>query len=141
MPFFSTEMSIETLQLLVPLVPFIGAVATIILGRVLGSKAHIPAIASIAIAAAAALVLLAVEVERVREGTTVESAARPDESIVTLWQWAGVESDPVDHNANQVATRPFSIDVAATRSTDCHNVVAGHLCWATRGHLFDWLYA
>ena len=65
MPFFSTEMSIETLQLLVPLVPFIGAVATIILGRVLGSKAHIPAIASIAIAAAAALVLLAVEVERV----------------------------------------------------------------------------
>jgi NADH-quinone oxidoreductase subunit L len=111
MPFFSTEMSIETLQLLVPLVPFIGAVATIILGRVLGSKAHIPAIASIAIAAAAALVLLAVEVERVREGTTVESAARPDESIVTLWQWAGVESDPVDHNANQVATRPFSIDV------------------------------
>ena len=55
MTFFSSD-----LLVLVPLLPLLGAIATVLLGRRLGRAAHIPAVAGIAAAAVVAVVLLGV---------------------------------------------------------------------------------
>ena len=52
------DISPSTLLVLVPLLPLAGAVLTLLLGKLLGSRAHLPAIAGIAASAAVAVVLL-----------------------------------------------------------------------------------
>ena len=47
-----------TLLVLVPLLPLVGAICTVLLGRRLGPRAHLPAVAGIAGAAAVALIML-----------------------------------------------------------------------------------
>jgi NADH-quinone oxidoreductase subunit L len=76
-----------TLLVLVPLLPLAGAVLTILLGRALGSRAHLPAVAGIAASAACAVALLAGLSRDVAAGP----AGRPVEMITELWQWADVQ--------------------------------------------------
>ena len=77
------SLSISHLVVLVPLLPLLGAIATVLLGRRLGPRAHLPALAGIGAAAAvAALVLLGTAAD-VRGGHGEPS--RPVEVITTLW--------------------------------------------------------
>ena len=78
------EFSPSTLLVLVPLLPLVGAILTVLLGRTLGAKAHLPAIAGIAAAAAVAVMLLAATARDVSpaHGPHAE-AVRPVEMIST----------------------------------------------------------
>ena len=121
------ELSPTSLLVLVPLLPLLGAILTVALGRRLGSKAHLPAMAGIAGAAAVAVTLLVATARDVgpARGHGAEPV-RPVEMISTLWQWASfdkayaappgspaadlrLESQPLSRDA---ALRPFSIPVA-----------------------------
>jgi NADH-quinone oxidoreductase subunit L len=121
------EFSPSTLLVLVPLLPLVGAILTVLLGRTLGAKAHLPAIAGIAAAAAVAVMLLAATARDVSpaHGPHAE-AVRPVEMISTLWKWASFDAaytpptgspatdarlTPLDLAAGQ-DVRSFSIPVA-----------------------------
>jgi NADH-quinone oxidoreductase subunit L len=94
-----------TLLVLVPLLPLVGAVLTVALGRVLGSRAHLPAIAGIALSAVVAVSLLAGLGREVGSG----AAGRPVEMVTTLWQWADLaDAAP----AGGTAPQAFSIPIA-----------------------------
>ena len=94
-----------TLLVLVPLLPLVGAVLTVALGRVLGSRAHLPAVASIAASAAVAVSLLVGLGREVGSGAT----GRPVEMVNTLWQWADVaDATP----AGAAVPQAFSIPIA-----------------------------
>jgi len=85
-------LSPATLLVLVPLLPLVGAILTILLGRVLGSRAHLPAIAGIAAAAGAAVMLLLATANQVGSPHgSHQEPIRPVEMISTLWQWATVD--------------------------------------------------
>ncbi len=118
-------LSPATLLVLVPLLPLVGAILTILLGRVLGSRAHLPAIAGIAAAAGAALMLLLATANQVGSPHgSHQEPIRPVEMISTLWQWATVDeafTPPADSAAAIPGTavgrqpsdaRAFSIPVA-----------------------------
>ena len=95
----------DTLLVLVPLLPLVGAVLTVALGRVLGSRAHLPAVLSIAASALVAVSLL------VGLGRDVGAGApgRPVEMVTTLWQWADLaDAAP----AAATAPQAFSIPIA-----------------------------
>ena len=83
-----------TLLVLVPALPLLGAILTLLLGRLLGPRAHWPAVISIAAAAVAAVVLLVGLGREVGIGAdhadTHASQAKPVEMISTLWQWASI---------------------------------------------------
>ena len=85
------SLSPSTLLVLVPLLPLVGAILTLLFGRLLGSRAHLPAIVGIAAAAGAALTLLMTTASLVGSphGAHAEPV-RPVEMISTLWQWATV---------------------------------------------------
>ena len=118
-------LSPATLLVLVPLLPLVGAILTILLGRVLGSRAHLPAIAGIAAAAGAAVMLLLATANQVGSPHgSHQEPIRPVEMISTLWQWATVDeayTPPADSAAAIPGTavgrqpsdaRAFSIPVA-----------------------------
>jgi len=118
-------LSPATLLVLVPLLPLAGAVLTLLLGRVLGSRAHLPAIAGIAGAAAVAVALLLGTANQVGSPSGAHAEpVRPVEMITTLWQWATVEGayTPPPGSAAAIpgtavggaadAARPFTIPVA-----------------------------
>jgi NADH-quinone oxidoreductase subunit L len=119
------SLSPATLLVLVPLLPLAGAVLTLLLGRLLGSRAHLPAIAGIAAAAAVAVTLLLGTSNQVgsAHGPHAEPV-RPVEMITTLWQWASVQEAyvPPDGSAAAIpgtavsgaggAARAFTIPVA-----------------------------
>jgi NADH-quinone oxidoreductase subunit L len=118
-------LSPATLLVLVPLLPLVGAILTILLGRALGSRAHMPAIAGIAAAAGAAVMLLLATANQVGSPHGAhQEPIRPVEMISTLWQWATVDdayTPPADSAAAIPGTavgrqttdaRAFSIPVA-----------------------------
>ena len=120
------SLSPAMLLVLVPLLPLAGAVLTLLLGRSLRSRAHLPAIAGIAGAAAVAVALLLGTASQVGSphGQHAEPV-RPVEMITTLWQWATVEGayTPPPGSAAAIpgtavgggaadAARPFMIPVA-----------------------------
>jgi NADH-quinone oxidoreductase subunit L len=117
-------MSPATLLVLVPLLPLVGAILTVALGRRLGSRGHLPAIAGIAAAAVVAVSLLLGLGREVGIGDAAHApTARPVEMITTLWEWAGVDaasSPPAGSPAAADTTRAdgtaeqrsFSIPVA-----------------------------
>ncbi|MEI7781315.1 MAG: NADH-quinone oxidoreductase subunit L [Planctomycetota bacterium] len=85
------SLSPSTLLVLVPLLPLVGAILTLLLGKLLGSRAHLPAIVGIAAAAGAALTLLMTTASLVGSPHGAHSEpVRPVEMISTLWQWATV---------------------------------------------------
>jgi NADH-quinone oxidoreductase subunit L len=86
------DLSPATLLVLVPLLPLVGAILTVLLGRVLGGRAHLPAMAGIAGAAAVAILLLAATARDVSpaHGPRAEPI-RPVEMIATLWNWASFD--------------------------------------------------
>ncbi|MFM7292816.1 MAG: NADH-quinone oxidoreductase subunit L [Planctomycetia bacterium] len=86
------ELSPATLLVLVPLLPLAGAIFTVLLGRTLGSRAHLPAVIGIAGAAGVAVMLLAATARDVSpaHGAHAEPV-RPVEMISTLWQWASFD--------------------------------------------------
>jgi NADH-quinone oxidoreductase subunit L len=86
------EFSPATLLVLVPLLPLAGAILTVLLGRALGPRAHLPAMAGIAGAAVVAVMLLAATARDVSpaQGGHAEPV-RPVEMISTLWQWASFD--------------------------------------------------
>jgi len=87
------EFSPSTLLALVPLLPLAGAILTVLLGRQLGAKAHLPAIAGIAGAAAVAVMLLVATARDVAPADGVHAEpVRPVEMIATLWNWATFDS-------------------------------------------------
>ena len=110
-----------TLLVLVPLLPLLGAVVTVLVGRRLAGRAHVPAVASILASAICALGLLSVTAGDVRgpEGGH-GSPTRPVEMVTTLWRWVAVEDatapparqSPPGTPLESVARRPFVIDVA-----------------------------
>lgn len=87
------EFSPSALLVLVPLLPLVGAILTVLLGRRLGPRAHLPAMAGIAGAAVVAAMLLAATARDVSPaaGSHAEPV-RPVEMISTLWQWASFDS-------------------------------------------------
>ena len=108
-------LSIAQLVVLVPLLALAGAIGTVALGRRLGPRAHLPAVAGIGAAAVAALLLLLGTVADVRGGQG--ESARPVEVIATLWNWATVGDAGIPDAAGGTATRPqlsapFSVPVA-----------------------------
>ena len=86
------DLSPATLLVLVPLLPLVGGVLTVVLGRTLGPRAHLPAMAGIGGAAVVAIALL---VATARDAAPAHGghadAARPVEMITTLWQWASFD--------------------------------------------------
>jgi NADH-quinone oxidoreductase subunit L len=118
-------LSPSTLLVLVPLLPLVGAILTLLLGRALGSRAHLPAVAGIAAAAGAAVMLLLATANQVGSPHgSHQEPIRPVEMISTLWQWATVDeayAPPADSAAAIPGTavgrqlsdaRAFSIPVA-----------------------------
>ena len=96
------DISPATLLILVPLLPLLGALVTVACGRALGRQAHVPAVVSIAAAAACAIVLLVATARMVGGGDAGHAEpVRPVEMISQLWQWAEVEGQ-----------QPFSVSVA-----------------------------
>ena len=108
------------LLVLVPLLPLLAALATVIGGRRLGPRAHLPAVVGIAAAAVVALTLLVITA---RSRGSAETP-RPVDMVTTLWQWATIENAyaPADdsHAAvpgtaigeDEYSARPFSISIA-----------------------------
>ena len=87
------DLSPATLLVLVPLLPLLGAILTVLLGRALGPRAHLPAMAGIAAAAAVAIALLAATARDVSPSHGPRSEPiRPVEMIATLWNWASFDS-------------------------------------------------
>jgi NADH-quinone oxidoreductase subunit L len=106
------DLSPSTLLVLVPLLPLVGAILTVALGRVLGQRAHLPAIAGIAAAFVVAVMLLTGMAREVGVGTTGhDHAAKPVEMVTTLWEWAAVGDAAATGDAGSAA-RSFSIPVA-----------------------------
>ena len=86
------QSSAANLLVLVPLLPLLGAIGTVLLGRRLGPRAHLPAVAGIGAAAVVALLLLLGTANQVGAGHGDPlRPAEPVEMITTLWQWATVE--------------------------------------------------
>ncbi len=87
------DLDSSTLLVLVPALPLLGALLTVALGRLLGPRAHWPAILSIAAAALAAVTLLVglgrevFSVEKDAHGTITTGSL---EEVQTLWQWASI---------------------------------------------------
>jgi NADH:ubiquinone oxidoreductase subunit 5 (subunit L)/multisubunit Na+/H+ antiporter MnhA subunit len=79
------ELDSKTLLVLVPALPLLGALLTVALGRLLGPRAHWPAVLSIAAAAVVAVTLLFGLKAEVRKGT-----APGVELVETLWQWVSI---------------------------------------------------
>ncbi|MBU6308961.1 MAG: NADH-quinone oxidoreductase subunit L [Planctomycetes bacterium] len=106
------DISPSTLLALVPLLPLVGAILTVALGRVLGSRAHLPAIAGIAAAFVVAVMLLSGMAREVGVGSTGhDHAAKPVEMVTTLWQWAGIGDAAAPGDGNSAA-KAFAIPVA-----------------------------
>jgi NADH-quinone oxidoreductase subunit L len=118
------EISPSTLLVLVPLLPLVGAILTVAFGRLLGSRAHLPAVAGIAASAVIAVSLLFGLAREVGVGDATHGpSSRPVEMITTLWEWAGVAdaytppagspADSAPARADGVTElRSFSIPVA-----------------------------
>jgi NADH-quinone oxidoreductase subunit L len=104
------ELTPQTLLVLVPLLPLVGAVATVALGRVLGRHAHLPAVAAIAAAFVVAGMLLAGVVKDVGDQPGHGSPIQAVEMTTTLWQWAGVPDAAAAGEAGSAA-RDFSVPV------------------------------
>ena len=99
----------STLLVLVPLLPLVGAIITVAFGRLLKSRAHLPAVACIAAAAVVAVSLLTGMVREVGAAAGHGEPAKPVEMVTELWQWAAV---PDAQAAGSEAARSFSIPVA-----------------------------
>ena len=84
------ELDPRTLLVLVPALPLVGALVTVLLGRRLGPRAHWPAIVSIAAAATTAVLLLIGLASDVSEKASRVQPVPPVEMVTTLWQWATV---------------------------------------------------
>jgi NADH-quinone oxidoreductase subunit L len=119
------QISPATLLVLVPLLPLLGAIFTLLLGRLLGSRAHLPAVIGIAAAAGAAITLLFATAGQVGGPHDAHAEpVRPIEMISTLWQWATVDGAYVPSAGSAAAipgtavrgqsadARAFSIPVA-----------------------------
>ena len=118
------EISPSTMLVLVPLLPLVGAILTVAFGRLLGPRAHLPAVAGIGAAAVVAVSLLFGLAREVGVGDAAHGpTSRPVEMITKLWEWAGVADaytppagSPADSNparADGIAElRSFSIPVA-----------------------------
>ena len=92
-------MSPSFLLILIPLLPLLAALSSIVFGRRLGSQAHLPAVVGLASAAVVALALLVVTV---RSRGTAE-APRPIDITTTLWQWATIDNAYVPAIDSQAA--------------------------------------
>ena len=92
---------IPQLLVLVPLLALAGAIGTVLLGRRLGPRAHLPALAGIGGAAVvAAFLLVATAVTFGMTGDAQSDTPRPLEMILPLWTWA----DVADAGATDAAT-------------------------------------
>ena len=108
------------LLVLVPLLPLLAALATVIGGRRLGPRAHLPAVVGMAAAAVVALSLLVVTARS--RGSAVRP--RPVDMVTTLWEWATVDDAYAPTHDSHAAVpgtavgedaysaRPFSISIA-----------------------------
>jgi NADH-quinone oxidoreductase subunit L len=112
---------VPVLLALVPALPLLGCLITILQGKLLGARAHLPAVVTIAASAVCSLALLAGTAAEVHgpDGGS-EHPSRPVASVHTLWQWVHVDDaihgvdavSGVDADAPEdAATRPFAIDV------------------------------
>ena len=112
-------MSPSFLLILIPLLPLLAALATIVCGRRLEHRAHLPAVIGLAAAAVVALALL---VLTVRSRGSAETP-RPIDITTTLWQWATIDNaylPAIDSQAavpgvavgdDAYSARPFSISI------------------------------
>ena len=106
------DLSPSTLLVLVPLLPLVAAVLTVVLGRTLGGRSFLPALAGIGGAFVVALMLLAGTAREAGLGSgDHDHAPRPVEMVTTLWQWAGVGDAQAAGDAGSSALT-FSIPVA-----------------------------
>jgi NADH-quinone oxidoreductase subunit L len=112
---------VPVLLALVPALPLLGCLITILQGKLLGARAHLPAVVTIAASAVCSLALLAGTAAEVHgpDGGS-EHPSRPVASVHTLWQWVHVDDaihgvdavSGVDADAPEdAATRPVAIDV------------------------------
>lgn len=118
------DLDSSTLLVLVPALPLLGALMTVALGRLLGHRAHWPAVLSVAAAAVAAVTLLV----GMQKGAELQPGTAPGavEEVRTLWQWASVSDaftppagspaldlgdDLAAKSAGRPVTLPFSIGI------------------------------
>jgi NADH-quinone oxidoreductase subunit L len=113
-------MSPSQLLVLVPLLPLLAALFTVIAGRRLGSRAHLPAVIGITASALVAISLVVSTAASTSGGET----PRPVDMVTTLWEWATVDeayvpaaNSPAAVPGTAVGTdahaaRPLSISVA-----------------------------
>ena len=100
------QLSPSTLLVLVPLLPLLGAILTLLAGRLLGSRAHLPAIVGIAAAAGVAITLLLATARQVGGPHDAHAEPiRPVEMISTLWQWATVDGAYTPPPGDRKSTR------------------------------------
>jgi NADH-quinone oxidoreductase subunit L len=113
-----TSISANNLLVLVPLLPLVGAVLTVALGRLLRGRAHLPALIGIGGSAVAALLLLGSLVTDVRGARNDGVHGRPVEFVTTLWQWATVADGSVAPGGGPAtdATAPIATDEAARQA-------------------------
>ena len=84
--------STPILQVLVPALPLAAAILTLLFGRRLGHRAHLPAVVGIGAAAVAAVALLLSTNAQVRgTGHSDHAEAKPFETVTRLWEWATVD--------------------------------------------------
>jgi NADH-quinone oxidoreductase subunit L len=86
---------LSSLQILVVALPLIGAVASILLGRSLGPRAHLPAVATLGGSCLAALAILlslygSLPKPDAHAAGTHASGGAAIERITTLWNWAAI---------------------------------------------------
>jgi NADH-quinone oxidoreductase subunit L len=116
------DISPATLLVLVPLLPLVGAILTVALGRTLGSRAHLPAIAGIAASAAVAITLLLGVARAVGVGTAGHDGAappaRPVEMVTTLWDWASIpDARPAGVERSTTLSIPVALRLDPLTST------------------------
>jgi NADH-quinone oxidoreductase subunit L len=104
------ELTPQTLLVLVPLLPLVGAVLTVALGRLLGRHAHLPAVAAIAAAFVVAGMLLTGIVKEVGDHAGHGTPAHAVEMTTTLWQWASVPDAAAAGEAGS-GGRAFSVPI------------------------------
>ncbi len=106
--------STPTLQALVPALPLAAAIVTLLVGRRLGHRAHLPAVAGIAGAAVAAVMLLfSTHAAVVGHGDphaadAAFETAKQFDSPSTLWQWATIDEAIVPSPAATPPGTPLS---------------------------------
>ncbi|MFM8578554.1 MAG: NADH-quinone oxidoreductase subunit L [Planctomycetaceae bacterium] len=105
---------LSTLQIIVVVLPLLGALASVVLGRTLGPRAHLPALVTLGGSCLAALLILASMANDHSSAASESRSGGGVEHITTLWNWATIDDaagpSPLSRSAADPA-RPLSFSI------------------------------